>query len=72
MTRELVGYVREHLIELERMVRDQGHHPLAALINLAIMESEEILKFKRKPELVTALLKHNPAAVLPFPPGKKP
>jgi len=72
MTRELVGYVREHLIELERMVRDQGHHPLAALINLAIMESEEILKFKHSPEIRQALARHNPNAVLPFPSGKKP
>jgi hypothetical protein len=72
MARETVEYVREHLVELERMVRDDGHHPLAALINLAVMETEEILKFKRPPELVTALLRHNPAAVLPFPPGKKP
>ena len=72
MARETVEYVREHLIELERMARDQGHHPLATIINLAVMESEEILKFKRPPEIQKALALHNPNAILPFPSGKKP
>lgn len=66
-----IKFVREHLEELERMVRGSGHHPLAALIGLAVLECNEILRLEQ-------LRKHSapkPGTAIPpltLPSGKKP